>query len=165
MFKSFENLSWDDIAEVIAGKGTTEKLSTGATIAGAGLATYGIIAGDDGATVDGLVIGGIGFGARVLGVGYRVYKAFWGTPTPGEPIKTLEVSKGAAEDQLGFVEAAKTDNPQRALIMDACKQLYGMDIAAFVQLEAKAKENRLNKPECKLWNGAVRFAEMQCQHV
>ena len=34
MFKSFENLSWDDIAEVIAGKGTTEKLSTGATIAG-----------------------------------------------------------------------------------------------------------------------------------
>jgi hypothetical protein len=165
MFKSIENLSWEDIAQMIVGKSVPEQLSTGTTIAGAGLAGYGLIAGDREAIIDGVVVGGIGMGARAVGVGYRVYKAFWGTPTTGEPVKTLDVSKGAAEDQLGFVEAAKTDNPQRALIMGACKELYGMDIAAFVQLEAKAKENRLNKPECKLWNGAVKFAEMQCSHV
>jgi len=161
----FDNLSWDDIAQLIVGKSVPEQLSTGATLTGAGLGVYGLIAGDDEAVVDGLVIGGIGIGARAIGVGYRVYKAFWGTPESKEPVKTLDVSKGAAEDQLGLVKSAQTDNPQRAMIMQACKDLYDMDINGFVQLESKVKENRANKPEVKIWNGAIRFAERQCQPV
>lgn len=162
MFKSIENLTWDDIAQLVVGKSVPEQLSTGTTLAGTGLATYGLVAGDDEALVDGIVVGGIGLGARLIGVGYRIYKAFGGTPAPGDPAKQPEVTKEQAEDALGFVDAAKTDNPQRAMLMQACKDLFNMDLNAFVQLESKIRENRANKPETRIWNGAVKYCELQC---
>lgn len=172
-----KNITTEDFADIVVGNTRVETISTGVTLTGLGIIGWGLLTDDHADVIEGAAVSAVGLSARALSFGYKIYKFLGGTPAPGDkaaqaakaaqeapvPVKNVTIDKTAAEEQLGFVEAAKTEDPAREVMIKVAAEVFDMNLNAFTQLEAKAKNGGCNKWEARTWNAIGHIAQKACE--